>query len=409
LSLPPAGTPLYATSWTNFAPRLGFAWRLRDGGSSKTVLRIGGGQFFDLGQTGFEGQGFNAITSFAYLNQPLGSLTGGTLVIQTSGETPLTQGAVRVATPGYKLPYTWEWNATVEQSIGQQTFSAGYIGALGRRLTAWSLYPQATCCADATYLSNGASSSYNALQLQFNRRLSTRLHMLVSYTWSHSIDNLSSDQGYILLGTLSFDPRDKGSSDFDVRQSLNGSIIADLPSPREKIANVLFRNWTVNSIFFARTALPTDLMADYSGDRPNVVPGQPLYLYGSEFPGGRSFNGAAFSVPPTGTNGDLGRNVLRGLGAWQIDFAVHREFILAERVRLQFRAEFFNILNHPNFANPSNFQSPGVLTLSPGPGFGSATQTLANGLNPLGVLGGLSPLFQVGGPRTTQLALRLRF
>jgi Carboxypeptidase regulatory-like domain len=404
----PAGTPVYATSWTDFAPRLGLAWQLRDGGSSKTVLRIGGGQFFDLGQSGFEGQGFNAQTAFGYFNQPLGSLTGGTLVSQNSGETPLTQGAVRVATPGYKPPYTWEWNATAEQSIGQQTFSAGYIGALGRRLTAWSLYPQ-TCCADALYLSNGASSSYNALQLQFNRRLSTRLHMLVSYTWSHSIDNLSSDQGYPLLGLLSFDPRDKGSSDFDIRRSLNGSIIADLPSPREKIANVLFRNWTANSIFFARTALPTDLRADLSGDRPNVVPGQPLYLYGSEFPGGKSFNGAAFSVPPTGTNGDLGRNVLRGLGAWQIDFAVHREFRLAERLHVQFRAEFFNILNHPNFANPSNFQSPGVLTLSPGPGFGSAMQTLANGLNPLGVLGGLSPLFQVGGPRTTQLALRLRF
>jgi hypothetical protein len=134
-----------------------------------------------------------------------------------------------------------------------------------------------------------------------------------------------------------------------------------------------------------------------------------LYLYGSEFPGGKSFNGAAFSVPPIGTNGDLGRNVLRGLGAWQIDFAVHREFRLAERLHLQFRAESFNILNHPNFANPSNIQAPGVLTLSPGPGFGSATQTLANGLNPLGVLGGLSPLFQVGGPRTMQLALRLRF
>ena len=155
--------------------------------------------------------------------------------------------------------------------------------------------------------------------------------------------------------------------------------------------------------------MPVDLVADGLGDRPNVVPGQQLYLYGSGFPGGKSLNSAAFSIPLSGFNGDLGRNVLRGLGAWQLDFALHREFRVAERLHLEFRAESFNILNHANFANPSNIQAPGVLTLSPGPGFGSATQTLANGLNPLGVLGGLSPLFQVGGPRTMQLALRLLF
>ena len=120
-------------------------------------------------------------------------------------------------------------------------------------------------------------------------------------------------------------------------------------------------------------------------------------------------NGPAFSIPPNGQNGDLGRNVLRGLGAWQIDLSLHRDFRLSEGLNLQLRAEAFNIFNHPNFANPSDPDTPGRLTLAPGLGFGSATQMLATGLGPSNAVGQLSPLFQIGGPRSIQFALRFRF
>jgi hypothetical protein len=317
---------------------------------------------------------------------------------------------VQVLPPNYQLPYTWEWNGTLEQSIGQQTFSAGYVGAMGRHLPAWS--ERQAGASFFEYTSNDSNSSYHALQLQFNRRMNSRLHMLISYTWAHSIDDLSTDQIYSYPngGPTSgyYDPRKKGSSDFDVRQVLNGSIIAALPSPKAKIFAVLLRDWSANSIFLARTAIPTDLHADNFVHRPDLVPGQALYLYGSQYPGGKSFNLAAFSAPPSGRDGDLGRNVLRGLGAWQIDFALHREFKLGEKRKLEFRAEAFNILNHPNFANPSDFQSPGILTLSSA-GSGAATQMLANGLSPYSALGGLNSLFQIGGPRTMQFALRLVF
>ena len=191
----------------------------------------------------------------------------------------------------------------------------------------------------------------------------------------------------------------------DSRYRLSGS------THKKGMTATFFRNWTANSIFFARSALPTDLLSSPVDltDRPDLVPGQPLYLYGSGYPGGKSFNPAAFLATPTGVEGDLGRNVLRGLGAWQIDFALHRDFRLSERLRMQFRAEAFNILNHPNFANASNPDSPGHLTLSQTPGFGAATQMLDNGLGPGGVPGQLSPLFQIGGPRSVQLALRLHF
>ncbi len=194
-----------------------------------------------------------------------------------------------------------------------------------------------------------------------------------------------------------------------MRHGINGSVIAALPSPHHGAAATLFRNWTANSIFFARSALPTDIVVDAYYDRPDVVPGQPLYLYGSGYPGGKRFNGAAFSVPPEGVAGNLGRNVLRGFGAWQIDFSLHREFRISEGLKLQLRGEAFNILNHPNFANPGNPEIPGLLLLAPGPGFGSATQMLATGLGPGNVVGQLSPLFQIGGPRAIQFALRLRY
>jgi hypothetical protein len=252
------------------------------------------------------------------------------------------------------------------------------------------------------------------MQLQFNRRLSRRVSLLVSYTWSHSLDDLSSEvEGVdVTIKTLTqfYNPNlDRGSSDFDVRHGLNGSLIAPLPPPGRGLAAILFRNWSANSIFFACSALPTDLLSS-DGDRPNVMPGRPLYLYGSGYPGGKSYNSAAFSDPPgEGVQGNLGRNVLRGFGAWQVDFALHGTFRLSERTSMQFRAETFNIFNHPNFANPSDFGDPSHLTLSQNSNFGIANQMLASGLSSTGVPGQLSPLFQIGGPRSMQFALRLGF
>jgi len=136
--------------------------------------------------------------------------------------------------------------------------------------------------------------------------------------------------------------------------------------------------------------------------RPNVNPEVPLELYGSQYPGGKAFNPAAFTpASNNGQQGDFGRNVLRAFGAWQADFAVQRQFHLTENVGLRFRSEFFNIFNHPNFGAPDN-----TLTDTH---FGQSTQTLANSLGSGGANGGFSPLYQVGGPRSIQLALKLQF
>jgi hypothetical protein len=135
--------------------------------------------------------------------------------------------------------------------------------------------------------------------------------------------------------------------------------------------------------------------------RPNLNPGVLPELQGPGYPGGKIFNKAAFSAAPAGQQGNFGRNVLRGFDATQADVGVQRQFRLVEPLRLRFRAEFFNILNHPNFGSPIG-SLPGAL-------FGRSTQTLANSLGSGGANGGFNPLYQIGGPRSIQFALKLQF
>ena len=117
--------------------------------------------------------------------------------------------------------------------------------------------------------------------------------------------------------------------------------------------------------------------------------------------GGRRLNRAAFQAAPAGQQGNLKRNSVRGFGAWQVDLALRREFKTPQSTRLQLRAELFNIFNHPLFADP-------VVNLSSGL-FGQSTQMLGRSLGTGGQVGGLNPMYQIGGPRSVQLALRLLF
>jgi hypothetical protein len=135
-----------------------------------------------------------------------------------------------------------------------------------------------------------------------------------------------------------------------------------------------------------------------------VIPDQSssasLELFGAGYPGGEVFNRAAFTAAPAGQQGNFGRNMLRGFNGAQADIGAQRRFRITETVGLRFCAEFFNILNHPNFRNPTNSL--------PSPLFGRSTQTLANSLGSGGANGGFNPLYQIGGPRSIQLALKLQ-
>jgi hypothetical protein len=134
--------------------------------------------------------------------------------------------------------------------------------------------------------------------------------------------------------------------------------------------------------------------------RPNVVAGKRLVLYGSQYPGDKILNVAAFTAPPTGQQGDFGRNVLRGFGAAQADVAFQRQFHFTEKLVLRFRGEFFNLFNHPNFGPPDDNITDAL--------FGQSTQTLASSLAGTDNAG-FNPPYQIGGPRSIQLALKLQF
>jgi len=137
-----------------------------------------------------------------------------------------------------------------------------------------------------------------------------------------------------------------------------------------------------------------------SVQRPDLIAGVPLRLADPNVAGGWEFNPRAFSAPSS-VLGDLGRNALRGFGATQVDLTLRRQFRLRERLSLQARGDLFNLLNHPNFGSPVNYLTS--------PQFGQSTQMLSSSLGLGGQGGGLNPLYQIGGPRSAQLALKLLF
>lgn len=413
MTLAPRGTPLYETTYGNVAPRFGLAYQFHGIRNLDSVVRAGFGIFYDLGQGSVGGVSsffpYSAVRTFAPSPFPLSSQNAAPPALTTNP--PVT--TILVTDPHLKLPRTYQWNVAFEQSIGNgQSLSATYIGAIGRDLLRITqLFNVNPNFLSVGITDNLATSDYHALQLKFQQRLSRGLQGLASYTFAHSIDIASTDAATNLnTPSVTGSPNiDRGNSNFDIRHSFTAGVTYDLPSPRSnKFVDTILGGWSAHGFFLARSAPPVNITGATFfaagitlASRPNVNAGVPLELFGSQFPGGKILNRAAFTTVPAGQQGNFGRNVLRGFGAWQADVALQRKFHLTENVNLRFRAEFFNIFNHPNFGNPNN-----LLT---SPLFGFSTQTLANSLGSGGANGGFSSLYQIGGPRSIQLALKLHF
>ncbi|MHB8217786.1 MAG: TonB-dependent receptor [Candidatus Sulfotelmatobacter sp.] len=412
-SLAPQGTSLWQTTWFNFAPRLGAAYVLRDMLGWETVVRGGGGVFFDTGQQlgslGFSGPGFVAEGNFLPVSFPQLPVGGVPTVNPPVAGSYVGYGFA----PHLQLPYTLQWNASVEQALGKtQALTISYVGSHAARLLRqnWVSTQDNPSTGFFDFIENGLTSEYNALQIQFRRRLNRGLTVLASYTWSHCSDYGS--QNFALAYR-------RGDCDFDVRNNLSAAFSYDLPNVGNNgFRNAVLHHWGLDDRFTARSSFPVTLNGNqlvlsngqnYFGGL-NLVPNQPVYLYGANCvsvlqglndlapghscPGGRAINPLAFAAVNSGL-GDAPRNFARSFGAWQLDMTVRRDFPISERLRLQFRAEAFNIFNHPNFGaiNPSFGEST----------FGQATGTLASSL------GIMSPLYQMGGARSMQFALKFIF
>jgi hypothetical protein len=415
LALAPRGAPLYQTTWANVAPRVGIAGQIGGKPGWEAVLRGGFGVFHDLGQGSLGGANFYfPFGAFKILPASTTFPLSPANLAPPPLTTNLPASTILVADPNLKLPRAYEWNVALEQSVGRnQSVSLTYVGALGRDLLRVTQLANLSSNFPNISLTTGtATSDYQALQLKFQRRLSQGFEALGSYTFSHSIDDSSTDAFATRLntpGSLANPNVDRGDSDFDIRHSFTAGLTYALPSPGSaRAAHAVLGGWSLDSFILARSAPPVDIVgAQVNGagisilPRPNVVPGAPLVLYGSGYPGGKIFNKAAFAAAPAGQQGNLGRNVLRGFDATQADLALQRVFLLTEKVRLQFRGEFFNIFNHPNFGSPTNSLTSAL--------FGRSTATLANSLGAGGANGGFNPLYQIGGPRSVQLALKVQF
>jgi Carboxypeptidase regulatory-like domain len=422
IAFAPQGTPLWHTTYGNFAPRVGLAYQLSEKQNLQTVLRGGFGVYYDLGWGG-QLQAFASSWPFTVRKfLPAGTAFpyDGTVTTPSLTNPTLPATTLIVTVPDLKLPYTYEWNFTVEQALGSnQSLTASYVGAVGRHLLRQELLSNPNPDFVSLFVTtNLATSDYHALQLQFQRRLSKGLQALASYTWSHSIDTASTDEGFgASPPAANVNPQvDRSSSDFDVRHAFNGAVTYNIPSPfAHGFGKAVLGDWAVDTIVTARSATPVNVLVSSSANlsfggslalRPDVIPGVPLYLDDPTVAGGRRFNSAALTPGPTNRQGTLPRNAFRGFPIRQVDLAIRRQFELSERIRLQFRTEFFNILNHPNFADPGNFQG-NILSNAL---FGQSTQMFGRGLtNPGGGSGGFNPLYQIGGPRSIQLALKLQF
>jgi hypothetical protein len=328
----------------------------------------------------------------------------------------------------------------VEQAVGSnQLFSASYIAALGRKLLrddtlfgvafGGELNPaEFPFDAQVIVTRNTATSDYHAMQLQFQRRLSKGLQALVSYTWAHSIDITSDDSFNLNIPVDKIDPRsDRGPSDFDIRHAFSAAASYEIPFPNAgRIGKAFLRNWSIDPIFVARSGAPFNVtffkfvpaLGGIAFVRPDLVTGIPIYINDPSAPGGRRLNNAPVTIPGNpfpqigpfilqaeDRQGTLGRNSLRGFPVYQLDLAIRRQFNISERINLQFRTEFFNILNHPNFGLGDPSTDASLFS----PNFGVSQAMLGRFLGGGGSLGGFNPLYQIGGPRSIQLSLKLAF
>lgn len=417
-TLTPQSGELWQTGYGNFAPRVSVAYQFNSAQHWQTMLRGGFGVFYDLGAGNIAAN----ASSFPYVrSKSLFDFSGIAYPLAPSRAAPPEFDAtppyesLEVFDPKLKLPRTIQWNIALEQSLGtQQTLIASYVGATGRSLLRREALRgfNPNFGAPLYITRNAATSDYHALQVQWQRRLARGWQMLASYAWSHSIDLASNDSTPLAPAERINPNLDRGTSDFDVRHQLSGVLSFEFPTLKAgKLGETLLHGWAMDSIFRARTATPVDVT--YARDigfgffnaRPDLISGisafVPVFLEDPNAPGGRLLNPNSFLKPKETRQGSLGRNALRGFPFWQVDFALRRQFEMSNRMKLQFRAEAFNLFNHPNFGDPAS-----SLT---NPLFGQSSSLLNHGLGSGGASGGLNPVFQVGGPRSLQLALRLSF
>jgi hypothetical protein len=438
-ALLPLNQKAYSAPKGDWAPRVGFAWD--PNGRGKTVVHGYGGLFYNPMHFNFATTtNVPALASYnvnvfqaIFANPPFS-------INYPAPNPPLIAGIQNVnAFPtNPKDPVATNWLFDIQQEVARGTIlTVSYVGnnvhhmQAGVDFAALNANPanvftqarQYSNFANENILSDGLGSHYNSLQVKVIRKVG-KLDLQANYTWSHEIDDMLNvfSPGFESPYTPAYD---RGSGDWDVRHNFTGSALYSLPDLKGSSAFVrtALGGWQTSGIIQTRSGLPTDisLVGGFFGNpvRPDYVAGQPLWVPGHSWPGS-SYNINAFAVEPTydGTPGEtigtVGRNSLRGPAYFQLDLSEAKNFAITERVTMQFRADIFNIFNHPNFENPNGGICNSVQSAVPGgtpasctivdgvpnvnPAFGVVGQTIAD-----------ADGTQVGGGTARQIQFSIRF
>ncbi|MBO0862916.1 MAG: TonB-dependent receptor [Chloracidobacterium sp.] len=369
------GAPYFRANTRNFAPRFGVAWQP----GSKTVVRSGYGVFWQAYPVGF-----------GSYSVPVNNIPGNTTLnrIQIpSLAYPLTPFLSQGAHPAPTVAgfdwikrdiYVQQWNLTVARELTKNdAIQISYIGNHGLNLRrnlninfvdpVTKLRPN-TKFSDINIETATGQNIYHALQISFKRRLSAGLQYDVNYTWARAIDDVQ-DQGL-----YSAQPQDnnnlraeRGSSSGDIRHTVNFNALYELPIGQghrlfgnaKGVGGFLAGGWKLSALGILRTGIADTVFigantfgnGNFTNQRPNAAAG--VSPYAENQSPDNWLNPAAFSMPAPGTFGNLGRNTIFGPSFKQIDFSLLKDMRISERFKLEYRAEFFNIFNHPNFDQPN--------------------------------------------------------
>jgi hypothetical protein len=389
---------IYHDTTKNFGPRIGFAYKL----GAKTAIRSSFGVFWEnwasVTQTAqnYEGAWPDIGQQLANnLNKP----TPSQATPNVTGQNPFAIGGAGLfpaptpfsqvqwfMDPNAKNPYSLQWNLGVQHQFNEATvMTVNYVGSGSRRLDVGGYYnvaltpgpgdPQQRALfpyiGPTFYDRTIGRGSYEALQFHFERRFSKGFAYQVAYTYSKSID-IGASGWYGVEGQSVSDPyhldRDRGPSGFDLTHVLSLNMLYDLPIGKGKrfttnngVLDYVLGNWQFNNVFLARSGLPYNVYV--SGDvantgnvgwaqyeRANLV-GDPHLDHPTW---NQAINTAAFQIPAQYTFGNLGRDRMRTPGFWNLDTSLFRAFPIREGLKLEFRAEAFNIFNTVIYGQPNN-------------------------------------------------------